>query len=152
MTARSRWKTAEHLGFVPVAYLPAFYFNAGGHTDVVKVVKLSMAYSLENIELTPHAKAIVQIVDQSFQDQKIGVAIINLLRGLPIFEGLGDGELRKIARLFAQKLYRPGEKIFSKGDSSSEAYVVMRGQVGIHLEEKSSPIATVGHGDRKSVV
>jgi len=129
-----------------VAYLPAFYFNAEGHTDVVKVVKLSMAYSLEHIELTPHAKAIVQIVDQSFQDQKIGVAIINLLRGLPIFEGLGDGELRKIARLFTQKLYRPGEKIFNKGDSSNEAYVVMRGQVEIHLEEKSSPIATVGHG------
>ena len=146
MTAPRLLKTAEQLGFVPVAYLPAFYFNADGHTDVVKVVKLSMAYSLENTELSSHAKVIVQIVDQSFQDQKIGVAIINLLRGLPIFEGLGDGELRKMARLFTQKLYRPGEKIFNKGDSSNEAYVVMRGQVEIHLEEKSSPIATVGHG------
>src|SRR5207247_4856273 len=117
----------------------AFYFNAEGHTDVVKMVKLNLTYSLEHTQLTPHANAVVQIVDQSFQDQKIGVAIINLLRGLPIFEGLGDGELRKIARLFTQKLYRPGEKIFNKGDSSNEAYVIMRGQVKIHLEEKSSP-------------
>src|SRR5947199_6069456 len=105
-----------------------------------------MAYSLENTELTPHAKTLVQFVDQSFQDQKIGVAIINLLRGLPIFEGLGDGELRKIARLFAQKLYRPGEKVFSKGDAGSEAYVVMRGQIDIYLEENSLAIATVGKG------
>src|SRR5438309_11137342 len=107
---------------------------------------LNMAYSLEGAELTSHADAILRIVDQNFQDQKIGVAIITLLRGLPIFEGLGDGELRKIARLFSQKLYRPGEKIFNKGDSGNEAYVVMRGRVEIHLEEKSSPIATVGHG------
>ena len=146
MTAPRLLKTAEQLGFVPVAYLPAFYFNADGHTDVVKVMKLNMAYSIEGAELTSHADAIVRIVDQNFQDQKIGVAIITLLRGLPIFEGLGDGELRKIARLFSQKLYRPGEKIFNKGDSGNEAYVVMRGQVGIDLEEKSLPIATVGNG------
>ncbi|PYL01021.1 MAG: hypothetical protein DME19_03185 [Verrucomicrobia bacterium] len=146
MTAPRLLKTAEQLGFVPVAYLPAFYFNADGHTDVVKVVKLNMAYSLENTALTPHAQAVVRIVDQNFQDQRIGVAIINLLRALPVFEGLGDGELRKIARLFTQKLYRPGEKIFNKGDSGNEAYVVMRGQVEVCLEEKSLPIATVGNG------
>src|SRR5204863_9877318 len=75
MTAPRLLKTAEQLGFVPVAYLPAFYFNADGHADVVKVVKLNMAYSLEHIELARHAKAIVHIVYQSFQDQKIGVAI-----------------------------------------------------------------------------
>jgi hypothetical protein len=146
MTAPRLLKTCEQLGFVPVAYLPAFYYSAATHTDVVKMVKLNMAYSLENTRLTRHADSVVQIVDQSFQDQRIGVAIINLLRGLPIFDGLGDGELRKIARLFVQKLYRPGEKIFGKGDAGNEAYVVMRGQIEIHVEEKSSPIATVGNG------
>ncbi len=146
MTAPRLLKTAEQLGFVPVAYLPAFYFKTDSHTDVVKVVKLNMAYSLEDTELTGQAKAVVQIVDRNFQDQKIGVAIINLLRGLPVFDGLGDGELRKIARLFTQKLYRPGEKVFNKGDLGNEAYVVMRGQIEIHLEEKSLPIATVGNG------
>jgi len=146
MTAPRLLKTAEQLGFVPVAYLPAFYFNADGHTDVVKVVKLNMAYSLEDAELTPNARAITQIVDQNFQDQRIGVAVIKLLRSLPLFEGLGEGELRKFARLFAQRLYHPGERIFAKDDSADEAYLVMRGQVDIHLEEKSPPIATLGSG------
>ena len=81
-----------------------------------------------------------------FQEQKIGVAIINLLRGLAVFDGLGDSELRKVARLFTQKLYRPGEKVFARGDSGSEAYVVMRGQIEIHLDDKSPPIATIGNG------
>ena len=146
MTAPRLLKTAEQLGFVPVAYLPAFHYNADGHTDVVKVVKLNMAYSLESAEMTPNARAITQIVDQNFRDQKIGVAIISLLRGLPIFEGLGDGELRKVARLFTQKLYHPGEKIFVRHGSGNEAYVVMRGQIDIFLEEKGLPIASVSSG------
>jgi len=86
------------------------------------------------------------LVDRNFQDQKIGVAVINLLRGLPIFSGLGDSELRKIARLFTQKLYRPGEKIFNKGDQGNEAFVIMRGQVDISLEEGAKAIATLANG------
>lgn len=139
-------KSAEQLGFVPVAYLPAFYIKDGNFTDVVKMVKFNMSYSRESSNLTTSARAITTPVDQSLQDQGMGVAIINMLRGLPIFEGLGDGELRKMARLFVQKLYRPGEKVFSKGDSGNEAYVVMRGQIDICLEEGSKPIATVGNG------
>jgi hypothetical protein len=146
MTAPRLLKTAEQLGFVPVAYLPAFHSNAEGHTDVVKVVKLNMAYSLEDAELTPNARAITRIVDQNFQDQKIGVAVIKLLRSLTLFDGLGEGELRKIARLFTQRLYHPGERIFAKDDSADAAYLLMRGQVDIHLEEKSPPIATLSSG------
>ncbi len=145
-TAPRLLKSAEQLGFVPVAYLPAFYFNDGRYADIVKMVKLNMTYSLDAGDFTAEARAIVEIIDQNFQDQKIGVAIINLLRGLPIFDGLGDGELRKIARLFTQKLYRPGEVVFRKGDSGDEAFIVMRGQVDIQLEENSRPIASVFSG------
>lgn len=146
VTAPRLLKTAEQLGFVPVAYLPAFYFNTSNHADVVKFIKLNLPYSLEGIDLTTHARTVADVIDRNFQDQKMGVAIINLLRGLPIFDGLGDGELRKIARLFTQKLYRPGELIFKKGDSGDSAFVVMRGQIDIHLEETGKPIAAIQSG------
>jgi hypothetical protein len=139
-------KSAEQLGFVPAAYMPAFFVKEGGYTDVVKMVKLNMSYAPETNTLTAKARAVVDIIDHSLQDQKMGVAIINMLRGLPIFEGLGDGELRKIARLFTQKLYRPGEKVFNKGDLGNEAYVIMRGQIDICLEDGAKPIASVGNG------
>jgi CRP-like cAMP-binding protein len=105
-----------------------------------------MAYSHDPAKFTSGARTIVDIIDHNFQDQKVGVAIVNLLRGLPIFDGLGDGELRKIARLFVQRLFRPGERIFSKGDSGKEAYVVMRGAVDILLADGTKPIATIGNG------
>jgi hypothetical protein len=146
LTAPRLLKAAEQLGFVPIAFFPAFYAKGEHRADVVKMVKLNMVYSLENANFTANARTIAQIIDHNFQDQKVGVAIINLLRALPFFEGLGDGELRKIARLFTQKLFRPNEKIFSKGDLGNEAYVVMRGQIDIVLEEGSKPIATLGNG------
>jgi hypothetical protein len=146
MTAPRLLKSAEQLGFVPVAYLPAFFFENGHCADVVKMSKLNLAYSLENTVLTAHANRIVEIVDNNFQDQKTGVAVVNLLRSLPIFTGLGDGELRKIARLFTQKLMRPGDKVFRKGDAGTEAYVVMRGQVDIYLDEHARPVATMAAG------
>jgi hypothetical protein len=146
ITAPRVLKSAEQLGFVPVAYLPGFYNADGCGVDVVKMVKLNAAYSLENLSLTPSARAIVEIVDRNFQDQKVGVAVINLLRSLPIFDGLGDGELTKMARLFTQKLFRTNEKVFSKGDSSNEGFIVMRGQVDIYLEANAKPVASIGSG------
>jgi hypothetical protein len=146
MTAPRLLKAAEQLGFVPIAYLPGIYTKEGAQADVVKMIKLNMVYSNENAAFTTQSKSVAEIIDNNFQDQKVGVAIINLLRALPFFEDLGDGELRKIARLFTQKLFRPGERVFSKGDVGDEAYVVMRGQIDILLEENSKPIATLGNG------
>lgn len=144
--ARRALKSAEQLGFVPVGYLPGFYNRNGCLVDLVKMVKLNAAYSLESANLTAQARAIADIIDRNFQDQKVGVAVINLLRGLPVFAGLGDGELGKVARLFTQKLYRPKEKVFDKGELSNEAYIVMRGQVDILLDEQVTPVASLGSG------
>ncbi len=145
-TAPRLLKSAEQLGFVPVAYLPAFYCRAGSYADVVKLVKLNLPYSLDTAEFTTHAKSVVRIIDRNFEDQKLGLAIINLLRHLSMFGGLGDGELRKIARLFVQKLYRPGEFVFAKGDSSGEAYIVLRGKINIQLQRDAPPVAQLTDG------
>lgn len=139
-------KCAEQLGFVPIAYFPGFFLVNNRPSDIVKLVKLNMIYGGEELNLTAQATRIARIVDLNFQDQRVGVAIINLLRSLPIFEGLGDGELRKIARLFTQKLYRPGERVFNRGDAGNEAYIVMRGSVDICLNEESRPVATINNG------
>ncbi len=139
-------KSAEQLGFVPVAYLPAFHCHNGRCYDVVKMVKLNVSYSLEKGEFSAHAKRIVQIVDGNFEDQKLGLGIVNLLRPLSMFAGLGDGELRKMARLFVQKLYRAGEEVFAKGEPGDEAYIVLRGKISIQLEQAGPVIAQLGDG------
>jgi CRP/FNR family transcriptional regulator, cyclic AMP receptor protein len=145
-TAPRLLKSAEQLGFVPVAYLPAFYCRNRRHFDVVKMIKLNVSYSLEEGDFTAHARKIVQIVDRNFEDQKLGLGIINLLRPLSMFAALGDGDLRKIARLFVQKLYRPNEQVFAKGETGDEAYVVLRGKISIQLDQNAPAIAQLGDG------
>jgi hypothetical protein len=146
MSAPRLLKTAEQLGFIPVAYLPAFFVREGRCEDVVKMVKLNQVYAPEEHLLTTQAARVNAIVDQNFQDLKVGVAVINLLRSLPFFDGLGDGELRKIARLFEQKLYRPGDFVFRQGDLSTEAYIVLRGQADIFIDSLKKPIASMMPG------
>ena len=146
VTAPRLLKTAEQLGFVPVAYLPGFGWRADGCVDVVKAIKLNTPYSPQANDLTEHAQAIVDLVNASFEDQRMGLATARLLRPLAMFQGLGDGDLRKISRLFTQKLYRAGERIFDKGDSGREAYIVLRGQIDILLEPESKPVASLSNG------
>jgi CRP/FNR family cyclic AMP-dependent transcriptional regulator len=146
VTAPRALKSAEQLGFVPVAFLPGF-FNSGSYcVDLAKMIKLNAQVAVDDARLTPQAAAMVAAVDRGFQDQKVGLAVINLLRGLPIFNGLGDGELGKLARLFTQKLYRPQEVVFNKGESSGEAFIVMRGQIDVRLEDGAPPVASLGLG------
>ena len=94
-TAPRLLKSAEQLGFVPVAYLPAFYCRAGSYADVVKLVKLNLPYSLDTAEFTTHAKSVVRIIDRNFEDQKLGRAIINLSGTSPCLAGWGMASCEK---------------------------------------------------------
>lgn len=146
VTAPRFLKTAEQLGFVPVAYFPGLYEQAGRHIDVVKLVKLNVPHAPEPKPPAPEAALVVQTVEKYLEDQKAGVGIVNLLRGLAMFSGLGDGELRKIANLFQQKLFRPGETIFVQGGAGDEAFIVLRGQVEIMFDDPPRPVAVIEAG------
>lgn len=146
MTAPRLMKCAGQLGFVPIAYLPAFHSQDGRFTDIVKMVKLNLAYTPDPIDLTPSARGIVNIINQYFEDPKVGGVTLNLLRQLKTFEGLGEGDLRKIARLFGQRLFRSGEQIFQKGDPGEEVYFVLRGQVDLR-DDGSKSISSIQAGE-----
>jgi hypothetical protein len=138
--------SAEQLGFVPAAYLPGFHRHAEGVVDIVKLVKFNQNFTIEEVELTAQARALMEVVSRCLETQSSGVAIVNLLRDLAIFKGLGDGELHKLGRLFTQKLFKACESIFDRNDAGDEAYVIMRGKVDIFLDEKSQPIASFNQG------
>ena len=146
MTAPRFLKCVEQLGFLPVAYLPAFHREGGQLKDVVKLVKLNIPYNSNDVPVTAGARRISERVEEKFDELKAGVGLINLLRALPLFEGLGDGELRKITLLFGQKLSQANELVFNAADASDEAYVIMRGQIEIYIDPAKPPIATLSNG------
>lgn len=139
-------KTFDQMGFVPCAYLPAFAMEHGLRSDAIKMVKLNSPYESEGMELTSAGKDWFGLVDNTFREHAIGMAVLRLLKDLRIFQGMGEGELRRVARLFKQKLYRPGEAIFEAGSTGREMYVVERGEVEIVTGDGSKLLATIKSG------
>jgi len=88
----------------------------------------------------------VEIIDLDVEEQKVGLATINLLRPLSMFAELSDGELRSLALLFVQNLYRAGDLIFAKGESGDEAFIILRGKISIQLESGSPAVDQLGDG------
>ncbi len=61
-----------------------------------------------------------------------------LLRGIPLFEGLSGEDLRALAARMKERTFRAGEMIFNQGDVQDWMYIVVDGYVNIHLPGESS--------------
>jgi CRP/FNR family cyclic AMP-dependent transcriptional regulator len=57
--------------------------------------------------------------------------IEQLLRGVPLFNGLPEPELELIASCGANVVYRPGELLFRDGDEANTFYVLRHGDVAL---------------------
>ena len=128
-------KTFDQVGFVPCAYLPAFGMENGQRSDALMLVRLFTGYESDASPMTSAAKSLFTCVDTVFREYSVGVAVIKLLRDLRCFRGLGEGELRRIARIFSQKLFRPGETVFEEGATGRELYVVERGEIEVRTKD-----------------
>jgi hypothetical protein len=139
-------KTFDQLGFIPCAFFPAFGMEHGMRSDAIKMVKLTEGYEAELPELTSASKTVFELVDTIFRESSVGTAVLKLLRDLKIFRGVGEGALRRVARIFSQKLYRAGETIFEEGSAGREMYVVERGEIEIRTKDGSKLLGTIKNG------
>jgi hypothetical protein len=139
-------KTFDQLGFVPCAYLPSFGMEQNLRSDAIKMVKLNATYESAELQLTSACKSLYALIDETFREQAVGMAVLRLLKDLRIFQGMGEGELRRVARLFKQKLYRPGEVVVEAGTTGRELYVVERGEIEIHNKERDKLLGSIRNG------
>ena len=64
------------------------------------------------------------------------------LSKFPIFEGLTDDELEKIAVLCREEVYEAGETIFEEGEAADCVYLVEEGEVVLEMELELQPYAS----------
>ncbi|MEM6490385.1 MAG: ABC transporter transmembrane domain-containing protein [Pseudomonadota bacterium] len=69
------------------------------------------------------------------------------LRQAPLFEHLPDATLRKIAFASGHIRFKPGEKIFAKGDVASAAFLLLEGTAEKAKTDSSAPFDVVGAGE-----
>jgi CRP-like cAMP-binding protein len=79
------------------------------------------------------------------------MSIIEFLGGIPIFGGLDQDELSKVAGYLRQRAYDAGEVIVREGEQARELFIVRRGQVEIYKElageSAEARIASLGEGE-----
>jgi CRP/FNR family transcriptional regulator, cyclic AMP receptor protein len=62
----------------------------------------------------------------------------DLLKTIPMFEGLEPDDLHALAQSVTERRYRAGEMIINQGDAGTEMYIVASGHVNIHLPGEAS--------------
>jgi hypothetical protein len=73
------------------------------------------------------------------------------LKRVPLFSTLTLEQLASIDRLMVTRHYGKGESIFRKGDVGAELYVVLEGEVRIHLDHDGHEVTLARHGPSKVV-
>lgn len=79
-----------------------------------------------------------------------GEATDTLLGRLPIFSGLSEGELQRLADVAVPRSYAPAEVVFREGDEGSSCYVVRTGSLKAtktHSDGRTIALATLRSGD-----
>jgi len=68
------------------------------------------------------------------------------LKQVPLFSTLTLEQLDSIDRLMVTRTYNKGEPIFMRGDVGSELYVVLEGEIRIHLDHEGREVTLARHG------
>ena len=73
------------------------------------------------------------------------------LKRVPLFATLTLEQLASIDRLMVTRHYVKGESIFRKGDVGAELYVVLEGEIRVHLDHDGHEVTLARHGPSKVV-
>jgi hypothetical protein len=73
------------------------------------------------------------------------------LKRVPLFSTLTLEQLASIDRLMVTRHYAKGESIFRKGDVGAELYVVLEGEVRVHLDHDGHEVTLASYGPSKVV-
>lgn len=73
--------------------------------------------------------------------------VIDLLKGIPLFEGLTSRELSAVERILHRRTYRPDETIFRQGEPGVGMYIIVEGKVAVVAEPGSRKLAQLQTGE-----
>lgn len=79
--------------------------------------------------------------------RKTALPVRDIIRAVPLFEGLSARELQMVERILHDRQYRMGEPVFIQGDPGVGMYVIAEGTVEISDSHCPAPLAELQQGD-----
>jgi hypothetical protein len=98
-----------------------------------------------------HDKWVKETADAASRGPGESMKELIALKRVPLFSTLTLEQLASIDRLMVTRHYVKGESIFRKGDVGAELYVVLEGEVRIHLDHDGHEVTLARHGPSKVV-
>jgi RimJ/RimL family protein N-acetyltransferase len=133
-------RTMVELGFLPVAYVPGMVFHNTSRWDVVKMMKINVAWDLGRLELVPSVQAVFDIVTLPFIRRDAQRRIREAAAPLPVFHGLTSLEMDFVVRSAEEIKLGAGETLAVNG-----LCVVLEG--GLQAGDRSlGPGECIGEG------
>src|SRR4029077_16802908 len=83
-------------------------------------------------------------------DREEGLGPVALLRSVPLFADLEEGELERFSRVAVARSFPAGTRVFHEGDHSDACYIVRDGSFRVtreHSDGRAITLATLGPGD-----
>ncbi|MBT8479365.1 MAG: GNAT family N-acetyltransferase [Gemmatimonadetes bacterium] len=140
-------RTALQLGFVPVAYVPALAFVDVERLDLVKFAKLLIPLELGSMMLIPPVSEAAELVLAAFRRREVLPRLGEVVDRVGLFTGLEEEQLTRLASSCQYSVFEEGSLIFSAGEPCDEMYLVLEGEVAIHIEGREEPIGRVRAGE-----
>src|SRR5213596_2681295 len=83
-------------------------------------------------------------------DREEGLGPVGLLRSVPLFADLEQGELERFSQVAVARSFPSGTRVFHEGDHSDACYIVREGNFRVtreHSDGRAITLATLGVGD-----
>ncbi len=140
-------RTFVELGFLPVAYMPAWVFHDVERLDAVRMARLTVPLDLGEIYLSDNVQKIADLVLKGFRGRDILPEVLDALEVMSLLKGCSKEQAHRLASLCTVKEVKAGEALFEEGQDASEMYVVLDGEISVHMPHKEEPVASVASGE-----
>ncbi len=140
-------RTLLELNFMPAAYIPAMVFHEVERLDIIKMVRLVKMQDLGELGLTRPVRELADLVMRGFTTRAIVPRMAQAVTEIPLFKGLDEEQVLRLAGVCSVQEHKAGERIFSEAEPAHSMYLVLEGKIGISAGKPSVGIGTVGKGE-----
>lgn len=140
-------RTLLELGYMPAAYVPAMAFHRVERLDVLKMVRLLIPCETGPMTLVPPVEDLAELILRGFERQEMLPRIGDLLDRIGLFAGLTEEQVQRLAATCGHANFGAGERIFSQDSECSETFVILDGEVEIHVDGLDRAVGIVTPGE-----
>jgi CRP-like cAMP-binding protein len=97
--------------------------------------------------LIPPVSDTAELVLAAFRRREVLPRLGEVVDRVGLFAGLEEEQLTRLAAACQHTVFEQGAEVFRQGEACEEMYLLLEGEVAIHIEGREQPVGTVRAGE-----